>query len=103
MTKPEKAHLRLVGRGYKITYSKTKRSIALELGYSNKKKVPLPACINVQIQNRYNFDLHCLDAGLLRVFSKRIRALRPPNVYTSKGIFLNNEVVIQKQGKSVQY
>ena len=103
LNKPDKSHFRLVGRGYKIINSKTMRSFALELGYSNKKIIPLPSCVNLRILNRYNFELHCLDNSLLRVLSKRVRELRLPNPYTSKGIFLDNERIIQKQGKSVQY
>jgi large subunit ribosomal protein L6 len=93
----------LVGRGYKITSSKNKRIIALELGFTNKKIIPLPSFINVRVISRYSFELTSLNLPYLRAFAKKIRALRLPNPYTSKGIFLNNETVISKQGKSTQY
>jgi large subunit ribosomal protein L6 len=103
LNSPEVCLFKLVGRGYKITSSKNKRIIALELGFTNKKIIPLPSFINVRVISRYSFELTSLNLPYLRAFAKKIRALRLPNPYTSKGIFLNNETVISKQGKSTQY
>ena len=92
-----------MGRGYKVTSSPTSRSIALELGFTNKKVIPLPADINVRVLSRYTFELISLNASYLKTFAKKIRDLRPPNPYTSKGIFLDNETITPKQGKATQY
>ena len=103
MLEGERSRFQLIGRGYKISNSKKQRCIGLEIGYSGQKIVPLPNSINLKVINRYNFELCCLNVGVLKVLSKKIRHLRPPNPYTLKGIFLNKETLIKKQGKSVQY
>jgi len=103
LTSPAVSSFKLVGRGYKVTSSPNSRSIALELGFTNKKVIPLPAEINVRILSRYTFELISLNASYLKTFAKRIRDLRPPNPYTSKGIFLDDETITPKQGKATQY
>jgi len=103
LNSPEICSFKLVGRGYKITNSKIQRSIALELGFTNKKIIPLPYFINVRILSRYAFELTSLNTPYLKTFARKIRDLRPPNPYTSKGIFLNNETMVSKQGKATQY
>jgi large subunit ribosomal protein L6 len=100
---PAVSSFKLVGRGYKVTRSSNSRKIALELGFTNKKVIPLPSYISVRILNRYAFELISLNASSLKTFAKKIRDLRPPNPYTSKGIFLDNEIVTPKQGKATQY
>jgi large subunit ribosomal protein L6 len=79
------------------------RSVYLKIGYVNKKKIALPDCVNIAVANRYSFLLTSLDVCTLGILARRIRALRPPNPYTLRGIFLNREVLIKKQGKSIQY
>ena len=103
LSSPKVCSFKLVGRGYKVTSSTSKRSIALELGFTNKKVIPLPSHMNVRVINRYLFELVSINAPYLSTFSKKIRGLRPPNPYTSKGIFLNDETIVPKQGKATQY
>ena len=103
LTRPNFSHFKLIGRGYKILYSKNSRVIHLELGYTQKKVIPLPVTLNLKPKDRYNFELVSLNTASLKVFSQQIRALRPPNCYTAKGTLLNNEVVLVKQGKKSQY
>nr|YP_009239993.1 ribosomal protein L6 [Lotharella oceanica]AMN87074.1 ribosomal protein L6 [Lotharella oceanica] len=100
---PSTASLRLVGRGYRVSWSPCARKLFLSLGFSGKKGIPLPAWANLRVSNRYNFDLVSLDAPGLRVLSLDIRALRPPNGYTAKGTILNDERVSVKPGKKSQY
>jgi ribosomal protein L6P/L9E len=75
----------------------------LELGFTQKKVIPLPSAVNLKIQDRYNFSFTSLNSFELRVLSNNIRSLRKPNSYTGKGILLNNENIILKQGKKTQY
>lgn len=103
LNSPEICSFKLVGRGYKVTSSTNQRSIALELGFTSKKVIPLPSFINVRVLSRYAFELTSLNTSYLKTFARKIRDIRPPNPYTSKGIFLNDEVVVSKQGKSTQY
>lgn len=103
LTRPNSSHFKLIGRGYKILYSKKNRVIHLELGFTQKKAIPLPVTLNLKPKDRYHFELISLDNSALTVFSKQVRALRPPNCYTAKGTLLNNEVIQVKQGKKSQY
>lgn len=100
---PDSSSFKLIGRGYKILWSKSFRLIHLELGFTQKKVIPLPSAVNLKIQDRYNFSFTSLNSFELRVLSNNIRSLRKPNSYTGKGILLNNENIILKQGKKTQY
>lgn len=93
----------LIGRGYRVLCSKDKRRVHLELGYTQKKVITLPRSVNVIVRNRYNFELVSVDSPLLRVISRDVRSLRPPNIYTAKGVLLNKEKIDIKQGKKTQY
>ena len=75
----------------------------LELGFTQKKVVPLPTSVNLRVSDRYNFSLTGLNPSELRVIASTVRSLRAPNVYTGKGILLNNELIAVKQGKTTQY
>lgn len=103
LTAPDWASFQLVGRGYRVTTSTQTRSLYLKIGYVNKKKIALPESVNIAVASRYEFALASLDQGTLRVLARRIRALRLPNPYTLRGIFLNRESLMKKQGKAVQY
>lgn len=103
LTAPSTASLRLVGRGYRVSWSPTTRKIFLSIGFSGKKVVPLPTWVNIRVTNRYNFELVSLNAPGLRVLSLDVRALRSPSEYTAKGTLLNNEQVNKKPGKKSQY
>lgn len=83
--------------------SPKERQLHLEVGYTQKKVIPLPVTINVRVRNRYNFELTGIDTTGLRVLSLDIRSLRSPSNYTGKGILLNKEVINLKQGKKTQY
>lgn len=100
---PDKASFKLIGRGFRVLCSSKERQIHLEVGYTQKKVIPLPATVNVKVRNRYNFELVGIDSTPLRVLSLNIRNLRSPNKYTGKGILLNKEVINLKQGKKTQY
>lgn len=94
---------KLVGRGYRVTALRSTRCVVLEIGLSNRAVVSLPSSVNLCITTRYEFELYSLDPAILAETSLRIRQLRPPNTYTSSGIFLNGEAPKRKQGKSSQY
>lgn len=100
---PDMSKFQLIGRGYRILCSKNTRRIHLELGYTQKKTVTLPESVNVTVRNRYNFEFVSVDSPLLRVISRDVRSLRSPNIYTAKGIILNEENINTKQGKNTQY
>ncbi len=98
-----KSTVKLIGRGFRVTWSPTERKIFLRIGFSQKKCVPVPNSINVFVKNRYNFGLVSLDRSALNELTNKIRSLRPPNIYTGKGILINGEVVNKKVGKKTQY
>lgn len=101
--KPCWSVFKLIGRGYKVLYSPLKRKIHLEVGYTQKKIIPIPKEVNVLIKDRYNFELCSTSSYVLKNISKKIQSLRPLNVYTGKGIIVNNQKVTLKQGKKTQY
>jgi len=100
---PDTSTFQLIGRGYRVLCSKNTRRVHLELGYTQKKVVTLPQSVNITVRNRYNFEFVSVDSPSLRVISRGVRSLRSPNIYTAKGIILNQEKIDTKQGKKTQY
>jgi large subunit ribosomal protein L6 len=90
--------LELVGVGYKAAVDA--HDITLEVGYSNPKKLPIPAGIKASVEKNITITLWGIDKEQLGQFAADIRKIRPPEPYKGKGIRYEKEVVRHKAGKA---
>ena len=73
------------------------------LGYAQRRVVPLPPHVNIKLKNRYNFSLVSVDRIGLERMAISFQAMRPPSVYTARGILRDGEVIELRPGKQTQY
>ncbi len=91
--------VRIVGLTYKAAIVGDK--ISFSLGYSHKVEMSLDSDVSVEIdKNGQLLTLKSFDKFKLGSFCSNIRSLRKPEPYKGTGIFVDNEVVIRKAGKS---
>ena len=108
------AIVRLVGVGYRVSQKEvppsspgqpdsiiTKQQLALKIGYSNEVMINVPACIlKIAItENATKLRLTGIDKQQVYLFAHLLKKLRPPNVYTGKGIYVDDETIVRKQMK----
>ena len=92
--------LDLVGVGYRVQQSG--EGIVLQVGFSHQVNIqPLPG-VTLEVEGNNRIHVRGIDKQLVGQVAAEIRAVRPPNVYTGKGIRYANEVVRQKPGKSAR-
>ena len=89
--------LEIVGIGYRAQMQGNK--LVLQLGYSHPIVVDIPQDLKVEVPAPNRIIVSGIDKQRVGQLAAQIRAWRPPNVYTGKGIRYVNEVVRQKQGK----
>lgn len=90
------AKLQLKGVGYKAIFANG--ILTLSLGFSHSIKVAIPKEIEVKIQQT-NIDLTGVDRRVVMSLATTIRNLRKPEPYKGKGIFVNDEKILIKEGK----
>ena len=91
--------IRLVGLSCKAALVGEK--VVFTLGYSHKIEVPLDKNISVEIdKNGQLMTLKSSDKFALGNYCSHIRSLRPPEPYKGTGIFVNDEKILRKAGKS---
>ncbi|MBI4202874.1 MAG: 50S ribosomal protein L6 [Chloroflexi bacterium] len=90
--------LELVGVGYRAQQAGQK--ISMTVGYSHPVEVePLPG-VALAVDANIRINVTGIDKQKVGETAARIRAIRPPNVYTGKGIKYQGEQVRRKAGKS---
>ena len=91
--------VRIVGVGFKAAVQGP--VLVMTLGYSHKIDVPLDALVSVEIDKTGQLlTLKSVDKFRLGNFCAQIRTLRSPEPYKGTGIYVNNETIIRKAGKS---
>ena len=92
--------LSLVGVGYRV--QQTGDGITLNVMFSHTVEVnPLPG-VTLAVQGNNLIHVRGIDKQLVGELAAQIRAVRPPNVYTGKGIRYAGETVRLKPGKSAR-
>ena len=100
----KKQTINLIGRNFKVIENEAlKHTITIDAGYSNKAKYAFKGNENFLIEQKNTCSFFSLDAKKIKKITNQIRSLRPPNPYTGKGIFIDNEKIKRKQGKKTQY
>ncbi|MBI4310415.1 MAG: 50S ribosomal protein L6 [Chloroflexi bacterium] len=91
-------NLELIGVGYRAQEAGKKLSVSV--GYSHPIEVDALEGISFAVEANTRISVIGTDKQKVGQTAARIRAIRPPNVYTGKGIKYAGETVRRKAGKS---
>ena len=92
--------LDLVGVGYRVAQSGN--GITLSVMLSHQVDIQPPDGITLEVEGNNRIRVRGIDKQAVGQLAAEIRKVRPPNVYTGKGIRYANEVVHIKPGKSAR-
>jgi large subunit ribosomal protein L6 len=95
-----KTILSILGRGYKTKL--TNKGLVLNLGYSHLIFFKLPKPISIEEKKYKKKNLLLLKSNNSQVLNQTVfllKSLRKLNVYKEKGIKINSEIYILKEGK----
>lgn len=98
VTKGFVRELEITGVGYRV--EKAGNNLKLRIGFSHPIEVtPIPG-ITFDVEGTTKIKVNGTDKEVVGEMASRIRALRLPDVYRSKGIKYSDEVVRKKAGKA---
>jgi large subunit ribosomal protein L6 len=97
VTKGFERKLILIGVGFKAQLQG--KILNLALGFSHPIKFQIPAGITIEAPSQTEIIIKGADKHLVGQVAAEIRAFRPPEPYKGKGVRLDGEVVVQKEGK----
>ncbi len=92
--------LDLVGVGYRVAQSG--KGITLSVMLSHQVAVDPPEGITLTVEGNNRIRISGIDKQAVGQIAADIRKVRPPNVYTGKGIRYSGEIVHLKPGKSAR-
>ncbi|WP_437205339.1 50S ribosomal protein L6 [Planctomicrobium sp. SH664] len=95
---PFEKRLEIQGVGYQATLQG--KTVALQVGYANVVKLPIPTGVLCEIPAPTQIILKSADKHAVGQFAANIRRVRPPEPYKGKGIRYVGEVVRRKAGKA---
>lgn len=94
-------NLELVGVGYRAQDAGNDR-ITLSVGFSHQVGVVPLEGVSINVEGNNRISVSGNDKQRVGEVAARIRKIRPPNVYTGKGIKYVDERVRRKAGKSAR-
>lgn len=71
----------------------------MKVGHSHLDKVEIPEDISIRLVSPTKIVLSGANFQKVSQLASQIRAVRPPEPYNGKGIFVDEETVILKEGK----
>ena len=86
--------------GYRVQQSG--KGITLNVMYSHPVDVGAPEGIELEVEGNNRINVKGIDKQKVGQVAAEIRKVRPPNVYTGKGIRYSGEEVHLKPGKSAR-
>ena len=92
--------LELVGVGYRV--QQTGKGITLNVMLSHTVVIQPPEGVTLDVTDNNKNKVSGIDKQKVGQLASEIRRVRPPNVYTGKGIRYAGEVVRIKPGKSAR-
>lgn len=92
--------LELVGVGYRVQQSG--KGITLSVMYSHPVVIDPPDGVTLEVEGNNRIHVRGIDKQKVGQLAAQIRKVRPPNVYTGKGIRYLGEQVRLKPGKSAR-
>lgn len=90
--------LELQGVGYRVQAERS--GITLQVGFSHPVPVIPQDGITLRVEDNDQIHVEGIDKQVVGEVAARLRAIRPPNVYTGKGIRYLGEQVRRKAGKA---
>jgi large subunit ribosomal protein L6 len=93
-----KKSLVLQGVGYRVQEENS--GITLQVGFSHPVSVTPRDGITFKIEGNDQIHVEGIDKQVVGEVAARLRAIRPPNVYTGKGLRYLGEQVRRKAGKA---
>ena len=87
----------MVGVGYKVAIEG--QSLNFRLGFSHPIIIEIPEGIKVRLISPTKLIITGPDYQQITQFAAKIRSKRPPEPYNGKGVFVDNEQIIRKEGK----
>lgn len=94
--------VKFVGTGFRAMLEKKadgSEYLSLRVGFCVPQNVDIPEGVKVQVPVPHRLIIEGRDKQQIRQLAARIRALRPPEPYKGKGIFIDNETIKLKQRK----
>lgn len=88
--------LEIEGVGYRAQVEG--RNLSLQIGFSHKVNFPIPAGINISVENN-TIDISGIDKRQVGQVAATIRLFRKPEPYKGKGIHYKGEHIRRKEGK----
>jgi large subunit ribosomal protein L6 len=92
--------LDLVGVGYRV--QQNGKGISLSVMFSHPVEIEPLDGIELEVEGNNRIQVRGIDKQAVGQMAAQIRSVRPPNVYTGKGIRYGNEDVHLKPGKSAR-
>ena len=92
--------LDLVGVGYRV--QQNGKGVTLSVMYSHPVEIEPLDGIELEVEGNNRIQVRGIDKQAVGQMAAQIRSVRPPNVYTGKGIRYGNEDVHLKPGKSAR-
>ena len=91
------AKLKMVGVGFKASVSG--KFLRVYIGLSHDVFFAVPQGIEVNVANDVEIEVKGNNREKVMQFARMIRDMKKPEPYKGKGIFLNGEKVVRKEGK----
>ena len=101
VTIKSKKILKLEGVGFKYRF--LKKNLFLVLGYSHILKVNLCNNIKIRLIKNKTLIIYTIDLFLMNRYIYLLKSLKSLNIYKGKGIILNTEKIIKKEGKKSSF
>lgn len=84
-----KKELKIEGVGYKATLKG--QNLELAAGYSHPVSLVIPKDLKVEVPKPVNIIISGIDKQVVGEFAAKVRGVRPPSVYSGKGIQYKDE------------
>ena len=91
------ANLKMVGVGFKA--SVIGKFLRVFVGLSHDICFAIPEGITITVTNDVNINIKGFDRNIVKQFAMTVRSVKKPEPYKGKGIFINNEKILRKEGK----
>ena len=91
------ANLKMIGVGFKASIAG--KFLRIYIGFSHDVFFAIPGGLSVQVNNDTDIVIKGNNRSVVMQFAMTIRNMKKPEPYKGKGIFLNGEKVVRKEGK----
>ncbi|ODV88812.1 hypothetical protein CANCADRAFT_16593, partial [Tortispora caseinolytica NRRL Y-17796] len=99
VTEDHIAVLKFVGTGYRALLKDSDRTVVVKVGFADDVEVAVPEDLSVTLPQPTRLVIKGVDLQKVTQFAARIRAIKKPEPYKGKGIFVNDETIKLKQRK----